>query len=250
MAEVKEALKLDGKNFHGRAIAVKRSLEKKEKVKDTFAKPTGKAKNHAESRSFVVQGVSAEEVSSRVNEVLHGVTGCTWEEKKDGFKLEFRGEVLDSTTKKPALEEITEDSDAYRFELSAGPNFEEEMEGDATPPVASDPDVFSVTMAFVSGSNLSRRAFWLTYEAVERDVQRTSRKWRRIAAKKGEPVPTPQAVPPPNEKKRQNLYDKNAEQVQSAVAMGIKEAMKKKKKAKPAAAVSKAGLGMGLDMFG
>jgi len=87
---------------------------------------------------------------------------------------------------------------------------------------------------------------------MERDVQRTSRKWRRIAAKNGEAVPEPQAIPAANPGKKKNLYEKNAENVQSAVSMGMKEMMKSKKKkkkaddSKPPAALA---AGMGLDMF-
>jgi len=261
-AAVEEALKLDGKNFQNRAVAVKRSIDKDKKTKAAaVAKPTGKAKVHAESRSFVVTGVSIDDVSSRISQVLQETAGVSYDLKKDGFGLEFNGQVADS--KQPAavaatnhiqaeaLAEATvvpETSDAYHFELSVGPNTEDDTDGDATPPVAADPDVFSVTMAFVSGSNLSRKAFWLTFEAMERDVQRTSRKWRRLAAKKGEAVPGPQAVPAP--KKKQNIYDQNASNVQSAISMGLKEAMKaKKKKKKDKPATTNATAAPSMDMF-
>ena len=96
MTYVEEALKKDGSTYQGRKLVVKRSVAK-EKVKEVVAKPTGKAKVYAETRSFLVQHVSAEKISSRILEVFKGVAGCTYnEEKKDGFCLEYKGAVKDS----------------------------------------------------------------------------------------------------------------------------------------------------------
>merc|ERR1712216_967135 len=105
----------------------------------------------------------------------------------------------------------------YQFEISVGP-CEEEVEGDVTPPEASDS--FSVTMGFASGEDEFRTTFWKLYEAVQNDTQRTNRKWRRLMAQAGGKVPAPQAIPASKNKPehKKNLYEKNSDSVQSALA--------------------------------
>jgi len=212
---VEQALLKDGKQMMGRQLLVKRAIAKAEKAK---ANPKGKAAQRTDSRSFVVENVSLEEVASRIRQILQETGGIEWEERLEGGTLEGTGKVS------PA------DGEGYTFEISAGANAPE-IEGDETPPEASDLEDFCVTMGFSEGETTLRKQFWLLYESVERDVMRTSRKWRRLAAKSGGGGGTaPKAVPAPNRK--MNMYDQNAASISNAVAEGLKVPQKKKKKKK------------------
>lgn len=78
-------------------------------------------------------------------------------------------------------------TESFRFEVCAVLAESSADEGEAQGAARA---AGQVTMSFEAGTDASRKRFWMLYERMQRDVQRTSRKWRRLASgkadKKGE----------------------------------------------------------------
>lgn len=152
---------------------------------------TGKRKleQRSNERSFVVEGVTCYELQQRVEGVLRQpqVPGCLlkvdWESTKADYSAASSSAkstdgMFPGDLRLPCVARLdSQDKSSFRFTVSTSTHVSDTgMQAVEIGPVSS-----TVTMTFEAGTDTSRKMFWVLFETMQRDVQRTSRKWRRKA---------------------------------------------------------------------